>query len=185
MIKMPVGNQPLDLDEWDQVLGKMHRLHDNTQKEVASIIQTIRKDMKQELVPLAEEKANYGKVVKTSIREMWSLEYEIAEIQAEFNKSCLANLDINSLTDDIVEDIMLQSKPLQVILLAIRNRQKIKCEAIKEQYGAQINGLEPLKITRPPKPEPAPEAPKEAPKEEKEVPAAPPPETAPMTEVSA
>ena len=64
-------------------------------------------------------------VVKKSIREMWSLEYEIADIQQEFNKSCLAQLDINSLTDDIVEDIMLQSKPLQVILLEIRNRQKV------------------------------------------------------------
>ena len=66
---------------------------------------------------------------------------------------------------------------------------QIECEAIKKQYGEQINGLEPLKITRPPKPVPAPEAPKEAakeaPKEEKEVPAAPPPETSPMTEVSA
>ena len=49
----------------------------------------------------------------------------IVMFQAEFNNSCLANLDINSLTDDIVEDIMLHSKPLQVILLAIRNRQKV------------------------------------------------------------
>jgi len=184
---MPGGNQPLDLDEWDQVLGKMHRLHDNIQHEVATIIQTIRKEMKQDLVPLAEEKANFGKVVKNSIREMWALEYEIADIQAEFNKSCLANLDINSLTDDIVEDIMLQSKPLQVILLAIRNRQKVKCEAIKKEYGEQINGLEPLKITRPPKPEPAPPAPAKEEKKaaEPEVPAAPAPETAPMTSVSA
>jgi hypothetical protein len=63
--------------------------------------------------------------VKQSIREMWALEYEIADIQQEFNKSCLAKLDINSLTDDIVEDIMLQSKPLQIILLEIRNRQKV------------------------------------------------------------
>jgi hypothetical protein len=181
---MPGGSTPLDLDEWDQVLGKMHRLHDNIQKEVATIIQTIRKEMKQELVPLAEEKANYGKVVKHSIREMWALEYEIADIQAEFNNSCLANLDINSLTDDIVEDIMLQSKPLQVILLAIRNRQKIKCEAIKKEYADHITGLEPLKITRPPKPEPEAPPPKEE-KKEAEPPAAPPPETAPMTQVSA
>lgn len=176
---MPGGSQPLDLDEWDQVLGKMHRLHDNIQNEVAHIIHTIRKDMKQELVPLAEEKANYGKVVKKSIREMWSLEYEIADIQQEFNKSCLAQIDINSLTDDIVEDIMLQSKPLQVILLEIRNRQKVKCEDIKKIYGEQINGLEPLKITRPPKADP--------PKEEKKIepPPVPAPETAPMTQVSA
>ena len=59
---MPGGNQPLDLEEWDQVLGKMHRLHDNIQNEVAHIIQTIRKEMKQELVPTAEDRANYGKV---------------------------------------------------------------------------------------------------------------------------
>jgi len=180
---MPGGNQPLDLEEWDQVLGKMHRLHDNTQNEVGQIIQTIRKEMKEELVPLAEEKANFGKVVKKSIREMWSLEYEIAAIQQEFNKSCLADLDINSLTDDIVEDIMLQSKPLQVILLEIRTRQRIKCEAIKKQYGDLIIGLEPLKITRPPKAEPKPEPPKE--EKKVEPPPVPAPETAPMTQVSA
>ena len=58
------GNQPLDLEEWDQVLGKMHRLHDNIQNEVAHIIQTIRKEMKQDLVPQAEDKANYGKVIE-------------------------------------------------------------------------------------------------------------------------
>ena len=67
----------------------------------------------------------------TICRGLWNLPQKfhlslIVMFQAEFNNSCLANLDINSLTDDIVEDIMLQSKPLQVILLAIRNRQKVK-----------------------------------------------------------
>ena len=64
LVTMGGGNQPLDLEEWDQVLGKMHRLHDNIQNEVAHIIQTIRKEMKQDLVPQAEDKANYGKVIE-------------------------------------------------------------------------------------------------------------------------
>jgi len=52
----------LDLEEWELVLAKMHRHHANVAQEVAIIVQTIRKEMKSELVPLAEEKATYGKV---------------------------------------------------------------------------------------------------------------------------
>ena len=57
-----VVKQVLDLAEWDLVLAKMHRYHANIQQEVGIIVQTIRKEMKSELVPLAEEKANHGKV---------------------------------------------------------------------------------------------------------------------------
>ena len=35
----------------------------------------------QDLVPTAEERSNYGKTVKQSIRSMWGLEYEIEDIQ--------------------------------------------------------------------------------------------------------
>ena len=57
-----MAKQVLDLEEWELVLSKMHRHHANIQEEVAVIVQTIRKEMKSDLVPLAEEKANYGKV---------------------------------------------------------------------------------------------------------------------------
>ena len=57
-----MAKQVLDLEEWDLVLAKMHRYHNNIQQEVGIIVQTIRKEMKSELVPLAEEKANHGKV---------------------------------------------------------------------------------------------------------------------------
>ena len=53
----------LDLEEWDLVLSKMHRFHGNVQQEVAIVVQTIRKEMKSDLVPLAEEKATHGKVM--------------------------------------------------------------------------------------------------------------------------
>merc|ERR1711953_552484 len=115
---------------WELVLSKMHRHHANIQEEVAVIVQTIRKEMKSDLVPLAEEKANYGKIVKTAVRELWSLEYEIEEIQTEFAKG-IGSIDIANLTDDFVEDVMLQSKPLQGILMAIRLRQKEKMEQLK------------------------------------------------------
>merc|ERR1712006_47958 len=82
----------------DQVSSKMHRHHANIQEEVAVIVQTIRKEMKSDLVPLAEEKANYGKIVKTAVRELWSLEYEIEEIQTEFAKG-IGSIDIANLTD--------------------------------------------------------------------------------------
>ncbi len=66
-------------------------------------------------------------VVKLAIRDLWSLEYEIDEIQTEFAKG-IGSIDIAHLTDDFVEDVMLQSKPLQGILMAIRTRQKVKKE---------------------------------------------------------
>jgi hypothetical protein len=177
----------LDLEEWDLVLAKMNRYHSNISQEVAIIVQTIRKEMKADLVPLAEEKANFGKIVKNAIREMWSLEYEIVEIQTEFAKG-IGSVDINHLTDDFVEDVMLQSKPLQGILMAIRLRQKKKMEEIKEKYWESVKDLEPQNLARPP---PTPEAPEVKVEEKKEEakPAEPSvtekPVSSPVTEVSA
>merc|ERR1712036_194354 len=141
------------MGKWDLVLSKMHRFHGNIQQEVGIIIQTIRKEMKSELVPMAEEKANFGKIVKEAIRSLWALEYEIEEIQTEFAKG-IGSIDIAHLTDDFVEDVMLQSKPLQGILMAIRLRQKERMEAVQKTYWDQIKDLEPLKLARPPKPAP-------------------------------
>ena len=64
-------------------------------------------------------------IVKQAIRSLWALEYEIEDIQTEFAKG-IGSIDIAHLTDDFVEDVMLQSKPLQGILMAIRIRQKVK-----------------------------------------------------------
>jgi len=143
---------PLDINEWEQVVGKMLRFHDNISKEIGAMVIKIKAEMLQDLVPVAEEKANYGKVVKTAIRSMWALDYEIEDIQKEFIKM-VGGIDINNLTDDFVEDVMLQSKPLQGILMGIRNRQKAKMEDIKKEYGAQLEGLEAMIVERPPKPE--------------------------------
>ena len=72
-------------------------------------------------------------VLKAGIRELWSLEYEIEEIQTEFAKG-IGSINIAELTDDFVEDVMLQSKPLQGILMAIRLRQKVSYSIIKLNY---------------------------------------------------
>jgi len=140
----------LDLEEWDLVLSKMHRFHGNVQQEVAIVVQTIRKEMKSDLVPLAEEKATHGKEIKGAIRGLWALEYEIEEIQTEFAKG-IGSIDIANLTDDFVEDVMLQSKPLQGILMAIRLRQKDAMDGVKTKYWDNIKELAPLKLPRPPK----------------------------------
>merc|ERR1712086_778643 len=147
----------LDLEEWDLVLAKLHRYHANIQQECGIIVKTIKAEMKSDLIPLAEEKSNHGKVLKAGIRELWSLEYEIEEIQTEFAKG-IGSINIAELTDDFVEDVMLQSKPLQGILMAIRLRQKDTMEVVKAKYGEAIGALEPLKVTRPPKPVAAPVA---------------------------
>lgn len=160
---------PLDTAEWDLVLGRMIRYHCNVGEELKQLVIQIKKEMKEELVPAAEEKANYGKLVKQGIRNMWNLEYEIEDIQKEFAKS-IGNIDLKNLTDDFVEDVMLQSKPLQSVLWAIRKRQKETMELVKKDYSVALEGLEPMVVSRPPKPVPVPAEPEkkaeEAPKEE-------------------
>merc|ERR1712045_317095 len=153
-----MGQSPLNVAEWEMVLGKMLRYHDNISKEIGTMVIQIKTEMKSELVPVAEERANYGKVVKAAIRSMWALEYEIEDIQKDFIKM-VGGIDITNLTDDFVEDVMLQSKPLQVVLMGIRNRQKVTMDDVKKTYDEKISGLEALLVKRPPKPEPKPAAP--------------------------
>jgi len=94
--------------------------------------------MKPELIPLAEEKANFGKVVKKAIRwapqcnprlditsmirEMWALEYEVDELQHKFADS-IGTMDLDNLDVDFIEDMMLKAKPLQSVLNIIRGKQ--------------------------------------------------------------
>merc|ERR1711962_204108 len=156
----------LDIEEWELVLNKMLRFHFNLSEEIKAVVQAIRTEMKPELIPLAEDKANFGKVVKKAIREMWSLEYEVDDLQAKFADS-IGKMDLENLDVDFIEDMMLKSEPLQSVLNDIRNRQKAKLEDIKKTYGDAIKDLEPMKVSRPPKPAapaaaPAPAEPKAA-----------------------
>merc|ERR1712168_1515672 len=143
----------LDLEEWALVLNKMLRFHFNLSEEIKAVVQAIRTEMKPELIPLAEDKANFGKVVKKAIREMWSLEFEVDGLQHKFADS-IGKMDLDNLDVDFIEDMMLKAKPLQTVLNDIRNRQIAKLEDIKKTYGDQIKDLEPMKVSRPSKPEP-------------------------------
>jgi hypothetical protein len=147
----------LDIEEWELVLNKMLKFHYNVSEEIKAVVQAIRTEMKPELIPLAEDKANFGKLIKKSIREMWSLEYEIDELQKQFSDS-IGTVDLENLDVDFIEDMMLKSKPLQSVLCDIRNRQKVKLEEIKKSYGEPIKDLDPMVVTRPPKAVPAPAA---------------------------
>merc|ERR1712027_74801 len=126
----------LDLEEWSLVLNKMLKFHFNISEEIKALVQSIRTEMKPELIPMAEDKSNFGKIVKRAIREM----------------------DLDNLDVDFIEDMMLKAKPLQTVLNCIRNRQISKLEEIKKTYGDAIKDLEPMKVTRPPKTEPKPVA---------------------------
>merc|ERR1739844_169400 len=140
----------LDLEEWALVLSKMLRFHFNLSEEIKTIVQTIRVEMKPELIPLAEEKSNFGKVVKKAIREMWSLEYEVDELQSKFSES-IGTLDLDNLDVDFIEDMMLKAKPLQSVLNDIRVRQNSKLAEVKKTYGEAIKELEVLVVERPAK----------------------------------
>merc|ERR1711863_229272 len=140
----------LDLEEWALVLSKMLRFHFNISEDIKKIVQTIRVEMKPELIPLAEEKSNFGKVVKKAVREMWSLEYEVDELQSKFSES-IGTLDLDNLDVDFIEDMMLKAKPLQSVLNDIRVRQNSKLAEVKKTYGDAIKELEVLVVERPAK----------------------------------
>merc|ERR1719330_1822674 len=143
----------------------MLRFHFNVSEDIKKIVQTIRVEMKPELIPLAEEKSNFGKVLKKAIREMWALEYEVDELQTKFAES-IGTMDLDNLDVDFIEDMMLKAKPLQSVLNCIRGRQINKLEDIKKTYGEAIKDLDSMSVTRPPKPAEAAPAPAEAPKAE-------------------
>merc|ERR1712042_64811 len=140
----------LDLQEWALILNKMLRYHGNISEDIKQVVQSIRTEMRPELIPLAEEKANFGKLVKTAVREMWGLEYEVDELQSKFSDS-IGTMDLDNMDVDFIEDMMLKSKPLQSVLNDIRNRQKAKLEEIKKTYGEAIKDLEVMIVERPPK----------------------------------
>merc|ERR1712173_3893 len=140
----------LDLQEWALILNKMLRYHFNISEDIKQVVQSIRTEMRPELIPLAEEKANFGKLVKTAVREMWGLEYEVDELQSKFSDS-IGTMDLDNMDVDFIEDMMLKSKPLQSVLNDIRERQKAKLEEMKKVYGDAIKDLEGLVVKRPPK----------------------------------
>jgi len=149
------GALPIDPEEWDLVIDKLVRLHDNIQLEIVELVAKIKQEMNgtgSSMVPLAEDKSNFGKQLKADIRRMWYLEYEIADLQEEFAKE-MGSFDTENMTVDFIEDMLIKSKPLQTVLLGIRRKQKDTMEELKKTYAAEIKELEPLYIPRPPKPD--------------------------------
>lgn len=145
----------LDPEEWDLIIDKMVRLHDNIQTEIVQFLAEVKKEINgtgSSLVPLAEEKSLFGKALKKDIRRMWYLEYEIADLQEEFAKE-MGSFDTANLTVDFIEDMLIKSKPLQTVLFGIRKKQKDTMEELKKTYGELMKDLEPLYIPRPPKPD--------------------------------
>merc|ERR1712172_203972 len=140
----------LDLNEWALILNKMLRYHYNISEEIKTVGQPIRTEMRPELIPLAEEKANFGKEGKTAVRDMWGLEYEVDGLQSQFSES-IGAMDLDNMDVDFIEDMMLKSKPLQSVLNNIRNRQMAKLEDIKTKYGPAIMDLEIMVVPRPAK----------------------------------
>merc|ERR1712029_131243 len=182
-------NMDLDLEDWSLVRNKMLRYHFNISEDIKAVVQSIRAEMRPELIPLAEEKANFGKLVKTAVRDMWSLEYEVDGLQSQFADS-IGTIDLDNMDVDFIEDMMLKSKPLQGILNDIRGRQIRKLEDVKKSYGEAIKDLEALVVERPAQKfgeEEDAEMQKPAPEENKEeAEAVPAPEAAPVeTETAA
>ena len=88
--------------------------------------------------------------MKTAVRDMWSLEYEVDGLQSKFSES-IGTLDLDNLDVDFIEDMMLKAKPLQSVLNDIRVRQNAKLTEVKKTYGEAIKELEVLVVERPAK----------------------------------
>jgi len=149
------GALPIDPEEWDLIIDKLVRFHDNIQLEIKELINKIKQEMNglgSSMVPIAEQKAEFGKEIKADVRRMWYLEYEIADLQEEFAKE-MGSFDTENMTVDFIEDMLIKSKPLQIVLLGIRRKQKDTLDELKKKYGDSIKDLEPLYIPRPPKPD--------------------------------
>ena len=61
------GALPIDPEEWDLVIDKLVRFHDNIQLEIKELVNKIKQEMNglgSSMVPLAEEKSIYGKVTR-------------------------------------------------------------------------------------------------------------------------
>ena len=58
----------LDIKEWSLIRNKMLRFHFNISEEIKAVVQSIRAEMRPELIPIAEEKANFGKEGFTDIK---------------------------------------------------------------------------------------------------------------------
>ena len=59
------GALPIDPEEWDLVIDKLVRLHDNIQLEIVELVAKIKQEMNgtgSSMVPLAEDKSVFGKV---------------------------------------------------------------------------------------------------------------------------
>ena len=59
------GALPIDPEEWDLVIDKLVRFHDNIQLEIVALCAAIKKEMNgtgSSMVPIAEEKSTFGKV---------------------------------------------------------------------------------------------------------------------------
>merc|ERR1711962_138515 len=105
----------LDLNEWALILNKMLRYHYNISEEIKTVVQSIRTEMRPELIPLAEEKANFGKQVKAAVREMWGLEYEVDGLQSQFSES-IGAMDLDNMDVDFIEDMMLRLQQRHLLL---------------------------------------------------------------------
>ena len=60
-------------------------------------------------------------------------------IQVDFAKA-IGEIDLTNLTDDFIEDVMLQSKPLQSILHAIRKRQRVQSLKKRIKFRTTVQG---------------------------------------------
>ena len=69
------GALPIDPEEWDLIIDKLVRFHDNIQLEIKELINKIKQEMNglgSTMVPIAEQKAEYGKVSYSFFRSYFS-----------------------------------------------------------------------------------------------------------------
>merc|ERR1712121_555716 len=139
-----MGGDILDLEEWTNVRNKMIKYHENITSEVKGMVVEMITAFKPELMGKAETLSKLGQVIEVAIGEMLKLEEEVTALEKQFQGfvGCSwADLDLENLDVDFIEDLMLRAKPTNAILQDIRNRQIVKLDKVKNEYWEKIKEL--------------------------------------------
>merc|ERR1711890_29093 len=134
----------LDLEEWGTVRDRMVTYHGNDTAQVKGLVVEMMTAFKPELMGKAETLSKLGQVLELVIGEMLKLEQEVTALEKQFQGfvGCSwADLDLENLDVDFIEDLMLRAKPTNAILQDIRNRQIVKLEKVKDEYWEKIKDL--------------------------------------------
>lgn len=131
----------LDLNEWATVRNKLIMYHESISSSVKLLVTEMMTAFKPDLMAKAEELSKRGQVVMLAIEGMQKLEVECAALDNQLQGivGCgWAELDLDNLDVDFIEDLMIRAQPMNATLSDIRGRQMARMDEVKGVYWETI-----------------------------------------------